>query len=283
VHARPITSTPLRYAAFTTPTGGGNPAGVVVDASSLTDDDMQAIARDLAYSETAFLTPVAEGEYRVRYFSPAAEVDFCGHATVASAVALADAGAGDGAVLLHTNAGEIPVSVTTGERGRTATLTSVTPTTADNDALDELLTTFGLRRDDLEPSLPNDLAFGGLWHPVLWLRSRQALAAITYDFDALRALMLDQGWGTVSVLFREHAALIHSRNAFPIGGVVEDPATGAAAAALGGLLRAHGLLAHDGRCTVIQGADMGTPCLIELDAAGDAGVRISGTAEQIIV
>src|SRR5438270_200691 len=81
----------LRYTAFSADPAGGNPAGVVLDATGLDDAEQLAIAAELGYSETAFLTPGrAERSYRVRYFSPKAEVSFCGHATVAAAVALAE-------------------------------------------------------------------------------------------------------------------------------------------------------------------------------------------------
>src|SRR4051794_11392731 len=80
----------LRYAAFTDSPDGGNPAGVVLDATELSDAEMQQIAKDVGYSETAFVVPRADGEYDVRYFSPEAEVPFCGHATIATGVALAE-------------------------------------------------------------------------------------------------------------------------------------------------------------------------------------------------
>ena len=89
----------LRYAAFTTTPEGGNPAGVVLDAADLDDEAMQAIAADVGYSETAFLTgpaAVSPGtdpgarHFVVRYFSPLAEVPFCGHATIATGVAHAE-------------------------------------------------------------------------------------------------------------------------------------------------------------------------------------------------
>jgi len=93
--------------------------------------------------------------------------------------------------------------------------------------------------------------------------------------------MLDEGWGTVSLLYRETPAVIHSRNAFPIGGVVEDPATGAAAAALGGYLRAHALIPEDRTVTVLQGEDMGQPCNIQITIPETGGILVTGTARQM--
>ena len=101
----------IRYTAFTDKPTGGNPAGIVLDASALGDGDRLAIARDLGYSETAFLSRRHDGqagEYDVRYFSPEAEVPFCGHATIAAAVALAERD-GPGQVVFHTTAGAVPV------------------------------------------------------------------------------------------------------------------------------------------------------------------------------
>ena len=85
----------LRLAAFTTDPSGGNPAGVWIGEALPADDEMQRIAAEVGYSETAFLAPDgsgATGRFRVRYFSPLAEVPFCGHATIASGVALAERG-----------------------------------------------------------------------------------------------------------------------------------------------------------------------------------------------
>ena len=116
----------LRYTAFTDSPDGGNPAGVVLDASTLSDERMQEIAAELGYSETAFATKREDGGYDVRYFSPEAEVPFCGHATIATGVALAERD-GPGLLSFHTQAGEVPVA-TQGTNGAvTATLTSVAP------------------------------------------------------------------------------------------------------------------------------------------------------------
>ena len=83
----PMSTEILRYAAFTDRPEGGNPAGVVLDASGLDDAAMQAIAADVGYSETAFVTAADGSDLVVRYFSPLAEVPFCGHATIATGVA----------------------------------------------------------------------------------------------------------------------------------------------------------------------------------------------------
>jgi PhzF family phenazine biosynthesis protein len=80
----------LRYSAFTDNPAGGNPAGVVLDARGMTEAAMLAAAAEVGYSESAFLTPRDNArEYDVRFYSAVAEVPFCGHATIASAVALA--------------------------------------------------------------------------------------------------------------------------------------------------------------------------------------------------
>src|SRR3954452_17576769 len=119
-------SEPLHYAAFTDTPDGGNPAGVVLDASELGEADRQAIAKELGYSESAFLTKRPDGDYDIRYYSPEAEVAFCGHATIATAVALAER---DGAQprVFHTRGGAVPVDTRETDGAVTATLTSVPP------------------------------------------------------------------------------------------------------------------------------------------------------------
>src|SRR4051812_11032145 len=168
----------LRLAAFTDVPEGGNPAGVVLDASALDAAAMQAIATDVGYSETAFLTGGADGAYDVRYFSPAAEVPFCGHATIATAVALAQRdGAGD--VLLRTPAGPVAVRTATDAGGATtATLTSVPPEVVAVDDADvgAALTALRWTRDDLDPALPPRIAYAGARHLVLAAATRERLA-----------------------------------------------------------------------------------------------------------
>jgi PhzF family phenazine biosynthesis protein len=274
----------LRYAAFTDGGRGGNPAGIVLDAAHLDDAARLAIAAEVGYSETAFVEPGGDvGSYRVRYFSPLAEVTFCGHATIATAVALADR---DGAGLLgfSTLAGLIEVSTTVTDDGVTATLTSV-PTRshpADPAAVAAALGTLRWTEDDLDPRYPAHVAFAGEHHLVLAVRDRATLAGLDYDFDGLQSLMAEQHWTTLHLVWAEDDHTFHARDPFPPGGVVEDPATGAAAAAFGGYLREIGAVEPGDRITILQGADMGRPSRLLVDVLADSDrVRVTGTAQPI--
>jgi len=274
----------LRYASFSSDPTGGNPAGVVLDATGATDVEMLSIAAKVGFSETAFVFPPrsAAAAIGIRYFSPLAEVPFCGHATIATAVALA-ARDGVGTFALDTLSGRVDVSTSRRPDGQIdAKLTSVPPRVVeiDGDALEDLLRALRWSIDDLEPALPPRVGYGGAWHPIIAANSRERLAELDYDFDALGDLMAAQGWTTVNLIWRQSTTNFHARNPFPPGGVVEDPATGAAAAALGGYLRELGLVQLPARLTVLQGADIGRPGVIggEITADPGAGITVSGTA-----
>ncbi|MFI6009955.1 PhzF family phenazine biosynthesis protein [Streptomyces sp. NPDC051243] len=281
----------LHYTAFSSHPDGGNPAGVVLDASGLDDAAMLAIAAELGYSESAFLTGPPEelaGEtgraYTVRYFSPRAEVPFCGHATIATAVALAER-IGPGDLVFATRAGTVPVTVTRGADGTLrATLTSVEPRIEEiaREELAEALAALGWPAADLDPRLPPRIAFAGARHLVLGAGSRERLADLSYDFERLAALMRKLDLTTVQLVWRAADTVFHVRDPFPIGGVVEDPATGAAAAAFGAYARELALVPAESELTLHQGEDMGRPGVLTVTLhAGDPKVRVSGTGARI--
>lgn len=272
----------LRYVAFSERVDGGNPAGVVLDAGDIGPQKMLEIAAEVGYSETAFVTERTDRTLSVRYFSPKVEVPFCGHATIATAVAFADVH-GPGDLLLRTPAGPIEVSTSVNSAGLTvATLVSVPPRVEamDGALLDDLLSILGWSPTDLDAGLPPRVANAGAFHPIIAAATRQRLADLAYDFPALEALMARAGWTTIDLVWRERADVFHARNLFPPGGVVEDPATGAAAAAFGGYLRALGLLALPATATIYQGQDMGRPSTIALSIPEDpaSGISVTGTA-----
>lgn len=288
-----MTSEVLRYAAFTTGTDasaggaggapGGNPAGVVLDAGSLTDAQMIAIAQAIGYSETAFVVPTGIAEATVRFFSPVAEVAFCGHATVATAVAFAERH-GPGIMCLTTAAGAVVVSTRVEGGDLVATLTSPPTTThpLEGDIVEESLAALRWTREEVDARYPVHVASAGNQHLVLAVRTRETLARLDYDYPALEALMAREGWTTAHLFWAENAHTFHARNPFPPGGVVEDPATGAAAAAFGGYLRDLGLVSLPSRLTVHQGYDLGTPSLLLVDVVpGETTVRVTGRATRL--
>ncbi len=276
----------LRYAAFSVDGRGGNPAGVVLDARGLDGTEMQAIAADVGYSETAFLVarPDEPNVYDVRYFSPKREVPFCGHATIASAVALAELSPAD-ELIFHTPAGFVSITTFQNDRGKhVAELTSVAPRVSEPepDLVSVVLRALRWSPEDLDPAYPVLLANAGSEHLVLVTKSRERLADLEYDFDALAKLMHQHGLITVQLVWPESKKRYHSRNPFAGSGVVEDPATGASAAAFGGYLRELGKIGENASFKIFQGVDMGQPSEINVSViGGEPGVRVSGTAHRI--
>jgi len=269
----------LRIAAFSDGNKDGNPAGVWIGEVLPDASRMQAIAADVGFAETAFAAPEGEA-WRVRYFSPSMEVPFCGHATIALGAALAHR-YGDRSYDLHLNDAAISVS---GRRdGNTIAAALQSPPTrsapVDPSLRDALLDLFGYTIADLDPNIPPARIHAGADHVVLALKSRQALARMSYDFERGRALMKQAGLVTVALVSTETPQLFHVRNAFAAGGLVEDPATGAAAAAFAGYLRDLGW-PHGGAIDIVQGEDMGFKSLIHAEIGEPAGssIRVSGTA-----
>jgi PhzF family phenazine biosynthesis protein len=281
-----VTPEVLRYAAFTADGRGGNPAGLVLDAGGLNAAQMQAVAADVGYSETAFLLarPDKPNVYDVRYFSPKREVPFCGHATIAAAIALAERSP-SAELIFHTPAGFVSVTTSQNDRGKTvAELTSVAPRVSepDPDLVRGVLGALRWSPEDLDPDYPVRLANAGSEHLVLVTKTRERLADLDYDFDALAKLMRNDGLITVQLVWPESKERYHSRNPFAGSGVVEDPATGASAAAFGGYLRELGPTAENASFTIIEGVDMGQPSEINVSViGGEPGVRVSGTAHRI--
>jgi len=274
----------LRYAAFAPEPSGGNPAGLVLDAGALDDATMLAIAAEVGYSETAFLRSRGDGDYDVRYFSPVAEVPFCGHATIAAGVALAER-SGSGRVVFHTRNGPVPVLTSRDAAGRpVVTLTSVAPSVHEVDDADvtEALAALDWASADLDSRLLPRVSYAGAHHLILAAATRERLATLAYDFDRLTTLMQARDWTTLQLVWRERVNLFHSRNPFPVGGVVEDPATGAAAAALGAYLRTLDLVRLPARVTILQGQDLGRPGRLEVAVSADRPeIDVTGTAVEI--
>ena len=273
----------LRLAAFSQNGQGGNPAGVAFYDEMPSAEEMMAIAKEVGYSETAFLAKQADG-WRVRYFAPELEVPFCGHATIALGAALGER-FGEGTYKLILNDSTISVRASKTDLGMASALQS--PETwskeAPTDFVDSVLAGFHMDRSQLDPNFPIRYAGAGAKHLILFVKDRATLANMKYDFDPVRALMMQEGLITISLLWQESDSVIHSRNPFAAGGVYEDPATGAAAAALAGYLRDIGW--KDSKTfTILQGEDMGVPSRLTVSFTEKTGesISVSGEVRHIV-
>lgn len=270
-----------RLAAFSENPAGGNPAGVWVGDELPSAEEMQQIAAEVGFSETAFVAP-ANGSYRtIRYYSPETEIPFCGHATIATGAVLGSDR--DANFSLETTAGVVPVSTRTVDGRVQVSLTSLDteqkPIT--DDRLGAYLAALNWELTDLDTKFPPTYAFAGAWHLVLAVHDPVRHDNLDYRFDDLRQLMEEDTLITVQLVYRESEDVFRARNPFPIGGVVEDPATGAAAAAFGGYLRDSGLIDTPATFTIRQGEVMGRPSLLIVDVPESGGIVVSGTAVDI--
>ena len=268
-----------RMTAFTTSPGGGNPAGVWIGDTLPPDPEMQRIAAETGYPNTAFLAPAAGQDRNVRYFSPAMPVGFCGHATIASGVILGQT-QGAGTYRFVTPAGEVPVAVRQRDGQWEVSLISVLPKhePAAPALVARVLEALEWPAADLDSSIPPARIYAGNWHLALAARTAARLADLDYDFDRLKAVMNAEGLATLQLVWRERGDLFHSRNPFPVGGVVEDPASGSAAAAFAGYLRDAKLIETPASIIVLQGEAMGRPSRIEVEIPVTGGIVVTGRA-----
>jgi trans-2,3-dihydro-3-hydroxyanthranilate isomerase len=297
---------------FTDRTFGGNPLGVFPAASHLPSDLMQRIALEMNLSETVFLgPPEKEGDARVRIFTPGREVPFAGHPTVGSAIFLASGlgrdavagaldadGSGSLTLALEENVGPVPVTVRF-DGGRpvfarftTALLPEHRPSPH---AVAELAAMVGLEADDLGgadsagTSLEPEMVSCGLEYFVIPVRSLDAIRRSVLDTARWKEMLADAWAHHVYLVCMETEGAdvdVHVRMFAPGSGVPEDPATGSAAAALGGYLsRVDGSEEASLSWTVEQGLEIGRPSLLYVEADRSGGttsaVRVGGSAVPV--
>ncbi len=274
----------MRIAAFSDGETGGNPAGIVLCEALPGAELMQASAAEVGFSETAFAAPADDkGTWRVRYFSPESEVPFCGHATIALGAALARK-EGNGIFRLKLNEAEI--SVEGQSEGELVSAALQSPPTRseclERKIVDDVLDLFSLPHEQLNEAIPPARIHAGADHIVIALKDKALLSAMKYDLDAGRELMSRYKLVTIMLVHVAGDQHFNVRNAFASGGVLEDPATGAAAAAFAGYLRDLDW-PHGGRISIVQGEDMGARSLITAEFGLEPGssVRISGTAREM--
>jgi trans-2,3-dihydro-3-hydroxyanthranilate isomerase len=285
---------------FTDEPFGGNPLGVFPDALHLSTPVMQRIAGEMNLSETVFLgaPETAQGSARVRIFTPRLEIPFAGHPTVGTAIYLAgrlpeSARRGETKLVLEENVGPVPVTVRF-DNGRPsfAQLTTAQPSEhrPSPHSPAELAAMVGLGANEVCPDgFAPEMVSCGLPYHIVPVRSVDAVRRAALDTSLWRR-MLGDSWAhhvyLVAMDTEGDAADVHVRMFAPGSGVPEDPATGSAAAALGGYLAARSGREHGTLSWVAeQGIEMGRPSLlyIEVDRARGVttAIRVGGRAVEV--
>lgn len=273
-----------RISAFSYKNEGGNPAGVLFSDEMLSEEEMLKIAKDVNYSETAFL--VKQGDsFRIRYFSPETEIAFCGHATVASGYCLGQK-FGFGKYELILNDGNINIEVGKDEGKSFTSISSLKTKSKDvsKEYINSIIDAFSFTKDDVDTKYPIRIAYSGNNHLIIFLKDKKKVQEMKYDFEKVKALMQKEEIVTISILYKENENLYYSRNAFAYGGVVEDPATGSAAIALGEYLRANNFK-KSGNIEILQGFDMKQPSqlFVSFTSVANSSIKVSGTSRVIKV
>lgn len=270
--------------AFAKTKKGGNPAGVVLDAEGLSEASMQRIAEKVGFSETAFIQKSTAADFKIRFFTPAAEVDICGHATIAVfSLLFGLRRIGAGRHSQETKAGILGVEV---QKDGTVFMEQTLPVFGNAVDRAEVAGSLGLELRSLAPDLPVQIVSTGLQDIIVPVISLSALSGLVPDFDKIAEI--SKKYGVVGyhvfTLETQHGSTAHCRNLAPLYGIPEEAATGTSSGALACYLFRHGMIAGERpqRLVFEQGTIMGRPSeiLARLDIRGGAiaGVHVGGKA-----
>ncbi len=282
--------TVYRLNAFSKDPNGGNPAAVVLDADHLHENQMLALAKEIGFSETAFVMGSETCDYRVRFFTPASEVALCGHATIAVYSLMWQLGLiSSGTFIQELEAGKLAVYV---EKDGKIRMEQTAPEFGDTFLPDEIAPILGLEPDRIHGGgFPIQVVSTGLSDVLVPVASLEALNAVTPDFKTMAAFNKKTetvGFHVFYTETMEPAPLVHCRNFAPLYEIEEESATGSSCGALACYLHTYagGPLAF----TFRQGISMGRPSVIyaALEAEAETVTRVfvggeGGAAEKMIV
>lgn len=280
--------------AFTTRRYAGNPCGVVTRAEGLSDLQMQAIARELNASETAFVFPSSVADFRVRFFTPTKPIPLAGHPTIATMYTLADEGRidlsrGVTRVTQELTIGILPVDISRDAAGSIrVVMTQAKPEflrVLDRGAVALAL---GIEASDLIEDVPVQVVSTGTPQAMVPVRSLKVLKQLRPDLQRLGELEASGEFFGAHIFALDTfdaGNRTHARHFAASAGIPEDPVTGSASGGMAAYLWKYGLV-RDTKYTAEQGHLMGRPghVDIEVDADGDepTEVRIAGTAVTVL-
>jgi trans-2,3-dihydro-3-hydroxyanthranilate isomerase len=262
---------------FTPRPFAGNQLCVVPDPGDLTEGEMQMITREIAFSETTFVTEAEDDRYAVRIFTPDEELPFAGHPTLGTAFVMVAEGRVTSPLTQSVRAGEIPVEVDRG--ANVAWMTQLPPFFgATFDDRSRVASAIGLSLGDLRDDVPIQIVSTGLPPMIVPVRDLDTLRRAE-NRQALVAAICADAHAEELYLFAEAPDGVTARFFGPTPAIVEDPATGSAAGPLGAYLSRYGLAGMPGHVLVRQGEQVGRPSelLLDVERAGeDWRVRVGG-------
>ncbi|MBX9725506.1 MAG: PhzF family phenazine biosynthesis protein [Candidatus Obscuribacterales bacterium] len=275
--------------AFTSTRFEGNRAGVVFDADQLSRNEKQQIATEIGASETAFISKSNVADFKVEFFTPKTEIDFCGHATIATFYALAELGKVSldrGVVELtqETKAGVMPISIIRKDGLIKVMMKQRNPQfKAPELSLEELAAALNIEADQLDSRFPPMLSNTGNWHLITGVGSKEILDNINYDAALLSQILQRNEAVTIHVFCPGSGKTFFARNFCPTIGIPEDPATGAAAGAFAAYLgNLKQLPDGDNEIHIVQGEAMLRPSQITARLHCNNGncnnIQVEGTA-----
>lgn len=284
--------------AFTDVSFGGNPAGVIPYAENLSDQEMQKIANELNLPESAFLMPSShpQADFKVRYFTPLEEINFCGHATIGLSWLLgtkynwlnkADQ------IIFETNVGLIPVKwIKENSQLIRVSMTQITSQVKEIEInKDTLAQLVGIQTTDLDERYPIKLSNTGNWHLLVPVKTRKAIDLAEPQLKELGSMNKEHNISTTHLFTYEpnEEFDIYTRDFAPGIGIDEDPVTGAANGALAGYLFLEGFLSKNEthQLKIGQGHAIGRPGTLFItlhskknepiiEVAGSAVITIEG-------
>jgi len=246
---------------FARVSGGGNPAAVVLDAENLTEKMMQETARKIGLSETAFVMGSKIADYKIRYFTPLAEVGLCGHATIAVFSLLRELKIiGDGDYTFETIRAVLGVNIS----GKDVLMDMQRAEFYEYIDVSEVADTLNVPEDLLLPLA--QVVSTGLKDLIIPVKSKSVLDAIQPDFSKIGELSAQHGIEGYHLFALDEEVTAVTRNFAPLLGILEESATGTASGALAAYLYSHGLLSETDRKNIVfrQGESMGRPSHIRV-------------------
>ncbi|HDR3489401.1 PhzF family phenazine biosynthesis isomerase [Bacillus wiedmannii] len=231
----------FHYDAFTNKQNMGNPAGIVLDADGLTEEEMQRIAEKVGFNETSFVLYSEVADIRMRYFTPRFEMDLCGHGTVGTIYALRERGLLEEKtnLTIETKAGILPIQIGVNEKGETfIKMRQAVPKFKDfTGSKEELAHSIGLNVNDLDVSLPIVYGSTGNWTVIVPVKNLNVCERMKPNNEVFPSILKEIPNASIHPVCLEtydEQAQMHGRHfSSAYAGTIEDPVTGTASGVMG--------------------------------------------------